>query len=401
MGNTILTRQEITREFLRLLINNLAAVRSINRQYDNQFAKSGGKIGSDLKIRLPNQYAIRTGATMSVQDTTQRSTTLTVANQIGVDVQFSSVELTLSLDDFSKNVLEPAAATLGNEMDRLICALYKDVFMSVGTPGTTPATAATILAAGQKLDEAGVPRTGRAMIVNPAANAALVDGMKGFFNPQGTLSDQFKKGTIGNAVLGFDTIGMDQNIATHTVGALGGTPLVNGASQTGSSLVTDGWTAAAANRLKQGDVFTIAGVYAVNTMSKQSTGALQQFTVTADTASDAAGNATVPISPAIVASGPYQNVSGSPADNAALTVLGTAATQYPQNLAFHKDAFTLVTADLEMPPSGWDSHRETYENISIRYIRGFDIVNDKFPARFDILYGMKALRPEMACRVWG
>lgn len=401
MANTILTRQEITREFLRLLINNLVAVRSINRQYDNQFAKSGGKIGSDLKIRLPNQYAIRTGATMSVQDTTQRSTTLTVANQIGVDVQFSSVELTLSLDDFSKNVLEPAAATLGNEMDRLICALYKDVFMSVGTPGTTPATAATILAAGQKLDEAGVPRTGRAMIVNPAANAALVDGMKGFFNPQGTLSDQFKKGTIGNAVLGFDTIGMDQNIATHTVGALGGTPLVNGASQTGSSLVTDGWTAAAANRLKQGDVFTIAGVYAVNTMSKQSTGALQQFTVTADTASDAAGNATVPISPAIVASGPYQNVSGSPADNAALTVLGTAATQYPQNLAFHKDAFTLVTADLEMPPSGWDSHRETYENISIRYIRGFDIVNDKFPARFDILYGMKALRPEMACRVWG
>ncbi len=401
MANTILTRQEITREFLRLLINNLVAVRSINRQYDNQFAKSGGKIGSDLKIRLPNQYAIRTGATMSVQDTTQRSTTLTVANQIGVDVQFSSVELTLSLDDFSKNVLEPAAATLGNEMDRLICALYKDVFMSVGTPGTTPATAATILAAGQKLDEAGVPRTGRAMIVNPAANAALVDGMKGFFNPQGTLSDQFKKGTIGNAVLGFDTIGMDQNIATHTVGALGGTPLVNGASQTGSSLVTDGWTAAAANRLKQGDVFTIAGVYAVNTMSKQSTGALQQFTVTADTASDASGNATVPISPAIVASGPYQNVSGSPADNAALTVLGTAATQYPQNLAFHKDAFTLVTADLEMPPSGWDSHRETYENISIRYIRGFDIVNDKFPARFDILYGMKALRPEMACRVWG
>lgn len=401
MANTILTRQEITREFLRLLINNLVAVRSINRQYDNQFAKSGGKIGSDLKIRLPNQYAIRTGATMSVQDTTQRSTTLTVANQIGVDVQFSSVELTLSLDDFSKNVLEPAAATLGNEMDRLICALYKDVFMSVGTPGTTPATAATILAAGQKLDEAGVPRTGRAMIVNPAANAALVDGMKGFFNPQGTLSDQFKKGTIGNAVLGFDTIGMDQNIATHTVGALGGTPLVNGASQTGSSLVTDGWTAAAANRLKKGDVFTIAGVYAVNTMSKQSTGALQQFTVTADTASDASGNATVPISPAIVASGPYQNVSGSPADNAALTVLGTAATQYPQNLAFHKDAFTLVTADLEMPPSGWDSHRETYENISIRYIRGFDIVNDKFPARFDILYGMKALRPEMACRVWG
>lgn len=401
MANTLLTSSVITREFLRLLINNLVMVRSMNRQYDNQFAKAGGKIGQDLKIRLPNQYTVRQGATMSVQDTTQRSTTLTVASQIGVDVQFSSVELTMNLDDFGKNVLEPAAATLGNEMDRLACGLYKDVYQSVGTPGTTPATAATILAAGQKLNEAGVPTTGRAMVVNPAANAALVNGMSGFFNPQGAISDQFKKGMIGNNILGFDEIGMDQNIGIQTVGPLGGTPLVNGANQTGASLVTDGWTAAAASRLKAGDVFTLAGVYAVNTMSKQSTGSLQQFVVTADASSDASGNATLSISPAIVTSGPYQNVSGSPADNAAITVLGTANTQYPQNLAYHRDAFTLVTADLEMPPSGWESHREVYEGISIRYIRGFDIVNDKFPARFDILYGMKTLRPEMATRVWG
>lgn len=399
MSNVIYTPQTITKEFARLMVNNLGFVRTVDRQYDNRFAKSGAKIGSTLDIRLSNQFTTRTGITMSAQDYTERKTQLAVSNVVGVDLSFGALELALSFDDFSHRVLEPAAAALANQLDVLCLQMAKDVYFSSGTPGTTPANAAALLAVGQVMDEVAVPDP-RSMCVNPAANAALVNGMSGFFNPQGTISDQFKKGAMGKNVLGFDEIMMDQNVYMHTVGPLGGTPLVNGASQTGASLVTDGWTASAANRLKKGDVFTIAGVYSVNPMSKQSTGRLQQFVVTADTDSSAAGAATIPISPAIVTSGAYQNVTGSPADNAALTVMGTASTQYPQNLAYHKDAFTLVTADLEDLPDK-ECHRVVHEGLAISYVRGSTMSDRSVQVRFDILYGMLTKEPWKACRLWG
>lgn len=399
--NTHLTPSEITKEALRLLVNNLAFVRTIDRQYDNRFAKSGAKIGQTLDIRLPNQYTTRSGITRSAQDYTERKTQLTVADVVGVDLTFGALDLTLKMDDFSGRVLKPAMATLANKLDLLCLQMTQGVFHSVGTPGTTPATADIILAAGQKLDEVAVPRDMRNMVVNPAAMAGLVKGMSGFFNPQGTISEQFKKGEMGRNVLGFDSIVMDQNVYMHQVGPLGGAPAVDGANQVGSALLTKAWTAAEAARLKKGDVFTVAGVYAVNPMSKQSTGALQQFTVTGDMSSTAGGAINIPIAPPIVATGAYQNVSGSPADNALLTIVGTANAFYPQNLAYHKEAFTLVTADLEAPPSGVEHHREQYEGISMSYIRGFDISDRSVPVRFDVLYGMLATRPEMACRVWG
>jgi hypothetical protein len=399
MANTIYTPQVITKEFARLLVNNLGFVRTIDRQYDNRFAKSGAKIGQTLDIRLSNQFTTRDGITMSAQDYVERKTQLTVSSIVGVDLSFGALELALSFDDFSGRVLKPAAATLANKLDVLCLQMARDVYFSSGTPGTTPATAASLLGVGQLMNEVAVPEP-RSMCVNPAANAALVNGMSGFFNPQGAISEQFKKGMMGRNVLGFDEIMMDQNVYMHTVGPLGGTPLVNGASQTGATLVTDGWTAAAANRLKKGDVFTIAGVYSVNPMSKQSTGRLQHFTVTADTDSTALGAATIPISPAIVTSGAYQNVTGSPADNAALTIMGTASTAYPQNLAYHKDAFTLVTADLEDLPDK-ECHRVVHEGISISYVRGSTMTDRSVQVRFDILYGMLAKEPWKACRLWG
>lgn len=402
MANTILTPTMILREALRILTNELAFTRNVNREYDSNFAKKGAKIGNTANVRKPNRYVTSKGATLVNQDTTEESVSIVMDQQAHVGVNFTSVDLTLSLDDFSKRILKPAIATIANTVDFEGLSLYKDIYNLVGTPGTTPATAAALLGVGQRMDEEAVPRDGdRFAIVNPAANAALIDGLKTLFNPSGNLSTQFQKGMMGNNVLGFGTIGMDQNVNVHTVGPLGGTPLVNGANQTGSTLATKGWTAAAAARLKKGDVFTLAGVYAVNPQNRQSTGILRQFVVTENFSSAADGTGAVSIYPAIVTSGAKQTVTGSPADNAAITVVGTANANYPMNLGYHKDAFTLVTADLEMP-SGVDfSARESYEGISMRIIRQYDINNDKFPCRIDILYGWKTIYPELACRLIG
>jgi hypothetical protein len=402
VANTLLTISMITREALRILENNLTFAKHINREYDDQFGIAGAKIGDTLNIRKPSRYVGRTGATLSVEDHTETSVALVLNTQFGVDVRFTSKELTLSLDDFSKRVLKPAVATIANKIDRDCLSLYVDVFNAVGTPGTTPSALLTYLQAAGKMDEEATPRDSeRSVVVNPDAQITIVDALKGLFHASEEIEDQYEKGTMGMA--GGFKWSMDQNVVAHTVGPLGGTPLVNGASQTGSSLITDGWTAAAAARLKKGDIFTIAGVFAVNPQSRQSTGKLRQFVVTADTSSDGAGAATIPIYPAMTASGAYQTITAAPADNAALTVLGAANTLSPQNLAFHRDAFVLGCADLLLP-GGVDKAARVADRqlgLSIRMVRDYDIVEDRFPCRLDVLYGVKTVMPEMACRIAG
>jgi hypothetical protein len=402
MANSLLTPTVIAKEMLMEFKNQLGMGNDVNRQYDDQFAKKGAKIGSSITIRKPNRYAVQTGATLVNQDVTEESSILTLDKQKHVAIKFTSADMALTIDDFKNRYITSAVSALANQVDIDLHALYKDVPNLVGSAGTTPATALVWLQGGQKLDEFGAPMDGkRCTSLNPAAQAATVDGLKGLFQSSEKISSQYEKGRMGQG-LGFN-FRMSQNVASHTVGPLGGTPLVNGASQTGATLVTDGWTASAASRLKQGDVFTIANVFAVNPISKISTGALQQFVVTADVSSDGSGNLTAAISPSIVTSGALQTVSGSPADNAAVTVVGTAATAYPQNLAFHRDAFVLGCADLELP-SGVDFAAvasDAEAGLSLRIVRAYDISADTFPCRIDILYGLKTVRPEWACRVVG
>jgi hypothetical protein len=399
--NTILTDSIIANESLRLLENNLVFARGVNRQYEKAF-EGDRKIGDTINVRKPAQYTVRTGPTATTQNHVDTTVPVVVDTQKGIDVEFTSKELTLNLEDFSKHVLAPQIATLANAVDFDGLSLYKKVPNAVGTPGTTPSAFKTILQAGGKLDDEGCPMDDqRSLIINPLAQIEMVDALKGLFQSTAQIKDQYEKGRMGTSG-GFDW-SMSQNIPTHTVGALGGTPLVNGASQAGSSLNTKGWTAAIGPRLKAGDVFTIAGVFAVNPMSKQSTNSLRQFVVTADAASDGAGNAAVSIYPAIVVTGATQNVSALPADSAAITVLGAANATSPTNLAYHKDAFTLVTVDLPLPKGMDMSARASSKSagLSIRIVRGFDITNDKFISRLDVLYGWKAIRPELACRIQG
>lgn len=407
MSNNLVTISMITNDCLPILENTLGMAKYVNKEYNDEFAKSGAKIGATVNVRLPSQYVGRTGAALSIEDQNDIFVPVTLTTQYGVDVEFTSQELGLSLDLLKTRVFKPQMANVANRIDVDGCNLYWDVPASVGTPGTAPATLAALLAAGQRLNEESAPDDGqRFLMLDPRSNAAMVSGLSALFNKQSALSEQYGSGNLAD-VAGFN-VAVDQNIFTHTVGALGGSPLVNGANQgltsgwaeTGT-LVTDGWTAAAAARLKKGDVFTVAGLFAVNIQNRRSTNVLRQFVVTTDTSSDASGNVTIPIRPAIITGGQYQNVNSIPVDNNALTIVGTAATGYPQSIAFHKNAFTFVTADLPLPGGVDMAARKNYRGISMRLVRAYDINQDRWPSRFDVLAGWRTLRAQQAVRVTG
>lgn len=399
-ANTLLTISMITKEALRILENNLAFTKRVNRQYDDKFAIEGAKIGYVVNARKPVRYTVTTGQALSVQDATETQVPVTLTTQDHVDFQFSSADLALSVDDFKDRFLQPAVSALANKIDYAGLQLYTQISNAVGTPGTVPNTLLTYLLAGVALDNNAAPQDEqRHVVITPKMQAYIVDALKGLFQQASEIARQYVKGTMGISS-GFNWA-MDQNCPTHTVGPLGGTPLVDGANQTGASLLTKGWTSSAASRLLEGDVFTIAGVYGVNPQSRQSTGELQQFVVRAGFSSDSSGNGTVSISPSIITSGAYQTVTGSPADAAAITVLGAASTASPQGMAFHRDAFTLVTADLPVP-KGVDMGARVSDKqlgISLRMVRAYDINTDQWPCRIDVLYGWATLRPELACRI--
>jgi len=392
----------ITRKALEILENNLVITRNVNRQYDDSFAVSGAKIGSTLRIRLPDRALVTDGAALQVQDDNEQFTTLTVASQKHIGVNFTSAELTMQMDDFADRVLKPRISQLASSIDADVANAYKSIYATVGTPGTTPATSLVLLQAQQKLNESAAGMAPRYATVNPAANAGLVNGLSGFFNPTDTISKQFKNGMMGTGVLGFDEINMSQSIKVHTTGSRAGTILVNGAvsTQGQATINLDGGTGSAT--IVAGDVFTIASVYAVNPQTRESTGSLQQFVCTSTATASSGAWTSVAISPAIYTSASaLATVDSFPADNAAVTFVGTASTGYPQNLIYHKDAITFATADLLMPQGVDMAARANHNGISLRVVRQYDINNDRMPCRIDVLYGYSVIRPQMAVRMWG
>jgi hypothetical protein len=404
MANSILTIDMITRKALEILENNLVLTRNCNRQYDDSFAVEGAKIGSTLRIRLPDRALVTDGAALQVQDDNEQYTTLTVASQKHIGVNFTSAELTMQLDDFAERVLKPRISQLASTIDADVANAYKSIYSSVGTAGTTPATSLVLLQAQQKLNEYAAPMGSRYATVNPAANAGLVEGMKGFFNPTDTISRQFKQGMMGSGVLGYDEVNMSQSIRLHTCGSrsLSDTILVNGAvtTQGQTTISIDGGTGSAT--VAAGDVFTIAGVYSVNPQTRESTGSLQQFVVTeANTASSGAWT-DIKVSPAMYTSGnALATISAFPANDAAVTFIGAASTAYPQNLVYQKDAITFATADLLLPQGVDMASRQVHNGISLRVVRQYDINNDRMPCRIDVLYGYSVIRAPMAARIWG
>ncbi|MFQ5915613.1 MAG: P22 phage major capsid protein family protein [Nitrospinota bacterium] len=404
MANTLLVPDIITKEALRVLHNQLTFLRTINRDYDDQFAREGAKIGSNLRIRMPNQYTVRSGLVMDTQDVTETSQTLSVATVRGVDMNFTSEELTMSIDNFSQRILRPAMSRLAAEIENIVLSnVYMDIYNFSGTAATTPATINAIHNARTKLNQGLAPKdANRHVLVDSVAMAAIAGGEKGLFHMGSELERAFAQGFFGRA--SGMTIWESELVPNHTNGTRDDTtPLTNGTDQTGASLVCDGFDANAT--INQGDVFTIAGVYAVNPETKGQYSHLQQFVVTANATADGSGNATLSISPSIVTTGATQNVSAAAADGSALVFeaaggSGAASAVIAQDLAYHRDAFTFVTADLELP-ANVEASRQVFDGISMRYVRDFDIVNSKHPARFDVLFGYRTIRPEWAVRMRG
>lgn len=395
MANSLLTPVQITRKGLQILHQKLNFIGSINRQHDDSFAKTGAKIGDSLKIRLPNQYTVRTGAPLSTQDTTETSTTLQVATQKGVDITFSSSELTLSLDDFSSRILEPAMSVLAANMEADALNMALDVYNAVPNLGAA-ITFNKALSARKLLVDNLAPGNDRTLLLNTQDNLDMVDGLKGLFQDSTEISKQYREGLVGRTA-GFGTIYENTLLASQTTGTAASATgyTVNGAvTVNGSSAVT---VAAGTTTFKKGDVFTVVGCNRVHPETKADTGALQQFVVTADYAGGA-GNLS--FAPAIYTTGGMQNVTaGGMPNGAALTKLGGASQVYKPSLAFHKDAFTFATADLVMPQGVDFAAREVFDGLSMRIVRQYAIASDTLPCRIDVLYGYKTLRAQLAARI--
>lgn len=396
MANTNLTIDMITNQALMILHQKLNFIGSVNRQYDASFAKSGAKIGDTLRVRLPNEYTVRSGATLSAQDTTETSVALPVTNQKGVDVNFSSEELTMDIDSFSERILEPAMSVLAANIEHdMMDSVYKEVYNFVDNAGSAM-TFAKALEAGKRLTDSLAPYDARCLNLDTQSNIDMVDALKGLFNAQDKLSSNYKQGRLAGPFAGFDGIYENTLWPTHTSGTDDGTGdhLVDGASQVGSAITTG---SEGSGTLTAGDIVTITGVNRVHPETKADTGELQQFVVTSAYSASAT---TLNISPAIVVSGGAQNVTASPANDAPINKLGGGASSvYSCSMAYHKDAFAFATADLVMPKGVDMAARKQLDGVSMRIVRDYDINNDKFPCRMDVLYGYKAIRPQLACRI--
>jgi hypothetical protein len=405
--NTFQNPVMYTNEVLAILQNNIVLGKKVRRTHQDAFGKASMKIGDTLNIRRPARFTTQTGTAFSAQNYVETSIPLVVSTQNHVDTEFTSVELTLKDQDFSDRVIKPAAIQLAQSIDQ---AGYLNAINSIGnwtgTAGTVPNTSQYLFDMGKKLDDFSAPRDGeRYAVLEQGTTATLVPALQGLFNPQAQIAGQYKEGLFSDTTgtIGFQ-IAMSQNTNRHTTGPLGGAPTTDGANQGITSgwantmtLNTKGWTAAAAARVVVGDHFTINGIYAVNPVTKQSTGQLLQFVVLENASSDGAGLASFDVSPCIISAGPFQNATARPADAIALTFLGTASTAYNYNLAWHRDAFELAVVPLiDMSPFGAWGSSKTQNGFSVRVVRQAAISTDTVGTRLDTLYGWASVYPELA-----
>ena len=415
MANNLLTISKITNEALMILENELTFTSETTRDYDDQFAVVGAKIGNTVNIRRPGRFVGTVGPALNVEDFNETSVPVTLSTQFHVDTQFSTQDLALSLDMFSDRVLKPAVATIANRIDRdgLSMATLNTANI-VGTPGTPPTGLITYLTGQAYLDSEGAPRDGRrSCIVEPFTSATIVDSLKGLFVPQEAIGEQYRKGLMGRDSGGMNWK-LDQNVVSQSfgfwTGSSAGSITVNGANQGLSS----GWassstiniTATATGTLNAGDIINFASVYAVNPQNRQAYGSnkLRNFVVKSAVALTN-GNTSVTISPALIYGGQFQNVTASPAASAAVTPynigVSSNSTYSPQNIIMHRNAFTLAIADLELPEGVHFAGRASDKEIglSMRIVRQYTVNNDSIPTRLDVLYGWAPLYPELACRV--
>ena len=413
MANTLATPNWVMKEVARGYTNKVVFVANVNRTYDDQYKVAGAKVGNTVQARLPQRFTVTDGQALQLQALYDQTVPITLTNQKNVAFGYSSAQATTELDAIRERYTNPAGEALANAADVLLFQnVYRDVYNSIGTPGTTPSTTLAYLQAGVKLTDLAAPMSGRIAVLDPMAMVTIANTSSTLFNPSAVISENYREGMFGRKQLGIDEWYQDPNRPLHTTGSWTSTasPAVNGAGQTGSTLAADGF-ASGSTTLKKGDVFTIAGVYSVNPLSYQSTGRLQDFVVTADASDSSGAIAALGISPPIITSGQLQTVSNSPADDAVIRLKGQsadasatyAATVSPQSLIYHPDAFAFVMADLMKPEAGAKATvvRSKALGFSIRMVEQYQIGSDQNPSRLDILIGAATVQARLAARMWG
>ena len=400
----------IAKEALVQLKNNMVFGNLVHREYKEEFVK----VGDTVNIRRPVKFVTSDGAQRVNQDVEEGAVNIRMDQRKHVSWKFSTQDMTLVVDKYVERYVKPAMITLANTVDRSVAGLYSQLWNSVGTPGTTPANFAALASGAQRLDEMAVADDMRFAALNPAAKYAIASDQTRLLQAE-MVKGAYKKASIGE-IASFDTYSTN-NVVNHITGALAGTPLVDGPDQdvtynasadtNSQTLMIDGADPTVTGFAKAGDVFTIAGVFAVNPvpgeggMGKTVMPYLQEFTVLADADTSGSGAASLTIAPAIITEGPYQTVSGAPADNAALTFRGAPTTAYPQNILAHRNALALVTCPLETPDGVAFKGRESYDGLSVRIVKDYDIDTDEEIIRADILFGIRAIYPELGGRLWG
>lgn len=412
MSNSIRTSDEILKEALFQLTNELVLAPMVNRDFEAKF-EGAPKKGSTIRLARPIKGQVRTGKTQVIQDTEEGNTSLAVATQIGADLDMSSVDMTLSIDKFGERYLKPQMIQLANQIDLAIHAeLYQHCPNWVGSPGNNINAFSDYALGPQRLDELSVPHSKDWMgVLSPADYWGAV-GSQTSLSGDAPVRSALQKSNLGRFA-NTDTY-MTQNVKAHTVGTWGTTPTTTSGitqSATYSSVMTSTYLSQSltvtglhlsTGTVKKGDVFTISGVYAVNSVTGDALDFLRQFTHVGDDATaDASGAATLTISPAIITAGPYKTCSAAALTAATITYKGTAGSSYRQNLVMHPDAVTLAVPALFKPPGAVKCSVQTHEGISMRLIEGYDITNDDALWRFDILFGVLAHQPWLATRLSG
>lgn len=396
MANNILTIDMVTKEALRVLHQELKIIPKVRRDYDDRFAKTGAKIGDSLRIRKPAKYRSTVGKTLVVQDSQEQFETLPVRNQRHIGMSFSSAEMALDIDSYSRQFIRPAMAQLAADVESEFLQYVRDnTFWTVGSPAANFSGLDPALEARRYLNDQLAPNSPRTMLLNNLAEATVVSSLSGLFQSSTQIKEQYEEGAMGRTA-GFDWYSSSlMPVQTNGTAAFT-TAAVAGAGQTGTELDIDG--VSASGIITAGTVFTLVGVNAVHPESKADLGYPQQFVVTDTVQASAVGLATVSIQPAIVASGPFQNVTAAPANDADVVPVAAASTSYGLNFAFHTDSFAFATADLATPPSA-EASRQSQDGLSLRAVRDYDIVNDNQVLRLDILYGYTKLYNQLAVKI--
>lgn len=414
MANNFLTANVIAKAAVKILDNELVAASKVFRGYESEFGSTvnGYEKGSSVTIKKPPQFTVRDGDVAQPQDITEGTTSVTVDKKKGIDLKITSTDRTLSIGELSERVIRPAMVTLANQVDQDVMSLYSSLPNWVGTPGNVLSSYAGFLRGTTRLNNGSVPKDSRFCMLSPDDESGLAAAQSTFYNDK-LVADAYRDGAVGR-IAQVDTY-MSQNVPVHVTGSrTNGT--VNGANQavTYTQTLSNGVAvkdfggqllnvAGLGNggTVAKGDVFTIAGLYAVNHVTKQVLPYLRQFTVTTAATADGSGNAQLAIAPAIITSGAFQTVSAAPAAGAVVTWMGAANTPYTQNIMAHKSAFALTCVPLVKPDGAVSCERESYKGLSVRLIPYYDGTNDVSNWRLDILYGVKAVDPRLGVRLNG